>query len=193
MLRNRAAQARGKFVTVKGALLITQRWDKPPNIAGVDHVYWCVMRTRDGDPIWVFTLDEPKGLKRKDYVQAHGVFMKMLKYTSVQGYEYPAVVVVARKLELIEYEDSPHLTILMLVIGGITAAGLTFAVLLERRKRRRAGDHVRQLAARVRPTSIDAAARAIASRTRQARDKLTESGHREEQPGDEADEDPGAG
>ena len=176
------ARARGRFVTVEGSLILTQRHNKPPNIAGIDTLYWCVLRTPGGQVFWVYTLEEPGTLRRKDVVRAYGVFLKSRYYTSQRKFERTSLVMVARRLVRVEYKHSPHLALALVVIGLVTLAGLIIGVIVERRKSREAGRHVRGLAARVRPTDINKQARTVASRTRRARKRLAEGRDEDEAP-----------
>ncbi len=165
------ADARGKFVPFEGVLIATQRQRKQANIAEVDALHWSAVRGRGGHRVWVYTLERPAGLARHDTVRVHGVFFKRRYYEDQRGYELPALLFVARRMERVErVVQTPNIGALVLVLGGLVAIGMTIAVVLERRSSLGAADHAHRLAARRRPANLNEAARQVAAR-KQAREQ----------------------
>jgi hypothetical protein len=163
LLRDPAA-ARGQAVVVDGTLIMTQKNRKEPNIAGIETLYWCPIRTRTGELFWVFTLEEPRGFQSKDVVRAHGVFMKMRRFTSRAKFEQQALVVVARRLLRVEYEKSNSLVWLTVVLGAVTFVVLLVAVRWEMVRSREAKKHAQSIASKSRPGNLNEVARAAAKR-----------------------------
>ncbi len=165
-LQKSPAAARGRFVGVQGLLILTQEVRDTPNIAGVERFYWCIVRTRDDQWFWVYTLEEPKGFERDDMVKVYGVFLKSRRYVSRGKFERTALLVMARRLTRLEYSGTSSLAVATLIGGIIVIVGLTVVVVIERRKGREFGGHVRRLSARNRPQNLNQTARALTSRRR---------------------------
>ncbi|MFH1732503.1 MAG: hypothetical protein ABIF82_12750 [Planctomycetota bacterium] len=165
------AFARGRIVVIDGSVILTQTVEDSPNIAGIDRFYWTILRTRERVPVWVYTLEEPKGIQKRDPVRVFGVFMKSRQYRSKQGFEEAALIVIGRRLLRLEATKSHSLALIVLVGGAVIAILLVIVVVWDRRTSRQFGRHVHTLAARGRPQNIDAIARDVASRARQAKDK----------------------
>ena len=182
ILRRSPAGARGRLVAIEGALMWKQPEDEPPNIAGIDRLYWCILRGEGGERVWVYAVEEPEGIKKRDIVKAYGVFFKTYRYSDRQYRERIALVMMARRLVRVEYKHAPHLAIAAVIIGVITLAALVIAVMIERKKGRQFGKHVQQLSAKTRPKDLNQAARAIASRTRQAREAVEQAPEKDKPP-----------
>ncbi|MFO7899745.1 MAG: hypothetical protein R6V58_11885 [Planctomycetota bacterium] len=168
------ASARGRFVTVEGVLIATQRHRKQPNIAGVRHVYWCAIRGKgEGDrKVWVYTLDRPAEFARHDMVRAHGVFLKRRFYYDQKSREQPALLFVARGLERIEYRvKTPNIGPLVLLLGAVVLVGMVIAVLVDRRRSQAVARHAHELEARNQAGDLNETARAVAARRREEREQ----------------------
>ena len=111
ILRRSPAGARGRLVAIEGALMWKQPEDEPPNIAGIDRLYWCILRGEGGERVWVYAVEEPEGIKKRDIVKAYGVFFKTYRYSDRQYRERIALVMMARRLVRVEYKHAPHLAI----------------------------------------------------------------------------------
>jgi len=166
------AFARGRIVVIEGSVILTQTVEDSPNIAGIGRFYWTILRTRERMPVWVYTLEEPKGIQKRDPVRVYGVFMKSRQYRSTQGFEETALIVIGRRLLRLEATKSHTLALIVLVGGAVMAILLAIVVVWDRRTSRQFVRHVHGLAARGRPQNIDAIARDVASRAREAKDKL---------------------
>jgi len=169
VLRRSPARARGRLVAIEGALMWKQPEDEPPNIAGIDRLYWCILRGEGGERVWVYAVEDPKGIKKRDIVRAYGVFFKTYRYSDRQYRERVALVMMARRLVRVEYKHPPYLALVAVVVGAITLVALVVAVIIERKKGHQFAKHIRQLSARTRPRELNQTARAIAERARRAR------------------------
>jgi hypothetical protein len=167
------AAIRGKVVRVQGGVIQTQRRAEPPNIAGVDNLYRCVIRTNEGRWLWVYTPEEPKGFKRYDLVRAYGVFLKAQRYVSRKREERDAPVIIAKRLLRTRYQESPGLGYMLLIIAVATIVAIAIAVAVESRRRREVAQRVQALSSHTRPRNLDSQLRTIAARRRdEAREKL---------------------
>lgn len=162
------AAERGKFVIVEGFVIRAQTVDDTPNIANIGRMYRTILRSSEGPPLWVFTFEDPRSLDVGEGVRVHGVFFKRLYYQNKQGYEFSAYLVVARRLDRIEYKENPYFAILTLAGGTVLIIALVIAVIMERRTSRKVAQHVRELSARARPRNLNDVAREIAAKTRKA-------------------------
>jgi len=169
------AAARGKAVVAEGAIMRIREVELGPNIAGLERYYWTILRTRSGIPFWVFTLEEPQGLRERQPVRAYGLFLKLGKYESKDKYERTALLAVGRRLVPLAYKDSSALVWPILAVGAAVVVVLVIATRIERRRSRAVAEHVRGLSAAGRPRDLDAVGRAVASRARHTKDKLRET------------------
>lgn len=165
------AFARGRLVVIDGSVILTQTVEDSPNIAGIDRFYWTILRSRERVPVWVYTLEEPKGIQKRDPVRVYGVFMKSRRYRSKQGFEEAALIVIGRRLLRLETTKSHTVALIVLVGGTVIAILLAIVIVWDRRTSRQFSRHVQDLAARGRPQNINAIARDVASKTRQAKEK----------------------
>jgi hypothetical protein len=161
------AGVRGTILRVQGGVIQTQRRSEPPNIAGVENLYRCVLRTNDGHWLWVYTLEEPRGFRKYDLVRAYGVFLKLQRYVSVTREERDAPVIIAKRLIPTRYEESADLSYMLLIIAFATIVGIGVAVVVENRRRRAVAEHVQTLSGRSRPKDLNSQLRSIAARRRE--------------------------
>ncbi len=166
------AAARDKVVAVDGVLKQTQVIFQPPNIGEVKQLYLCILHTSGGQWVWVYTLEDPAPLALRDQVRAYGVFFKTYRYISAPpaSKEVLTSLMMARRLVPLEYRSSPSIILAAMVGGCLLIVLFVAAVLFDRRSSRHVGRHVRGLAAKSRPRDIDAAARRLSSRAREAKD-----------------------
>lgn len=162
------AAARGRYVAIQGTLIVTQPHDKQPNIAGIDRLYWTVIRTRDKHAVWAYTLEEPEDVKRGDAVRVYGIFLKSRWYTTERGYEPTALVVVGRRVAKVVYETPPYLGLAAVIIGIVTLLVLVVAARWDRKHSRQFEKHVRNLWARSRPRHLNEVAKQAAHKSAHA-------------------------
>jgi len=179
-IRKAPAAERGKFVALDGFVVRAQTVDDSPNIANMGRVYRTILRSTDGPPLWVFTLEDPRPLNMGDGARVSGVFFKRTYYHTREGYELSAYLIVARRLDRIEYKENPYLAMLTLVGGTVLMIALVIAVIVERRTSRKVARHVRELSARTRPPKINDIAKKVAARTREATEEHGEPGKKDD-------------
>lgn len=159
--------ARGKAVAIDGNIIMPpQLVDETPNIAGTGPLYWTILRTRSGPPVWVYALEESKGFQKGDAVRVYGLFFKSRTYRDRTALERTALLVLARRLTPLKHKESNALAVVTVAIGAVVVTLLVIAVVLERRTGRKFGQHVQSVALKSRPKDINAAAKQAAARAR---------------------------
>ncbi len=162
-------RARGKPVAIDGnIIMMPQEWGETPNIAGTGRLYMTIILTSKRTPVWVYTLEEPKGFLEGDLLRANGLFMQVRSY-SKKGFERTALIVLARRLTPVEVEESHGLAMTVAIGGVIVVILLIICTSIDRRSGRKFNRHVHSLAAKSRPKDIDASAKAAAARIRESR------------------------
>jgi len=156
---------------IEGGVLLLQPEPPGPNIAGIPHLYWTIVKTKPGVPVWIYSTEKPKGVRKGDAVRAYGLFFKSTLYRDRNGFERSALIVMARHVIRLKHPESRTLQVVALVAGIAIVVLLFVAVMFERWSARRFARHVHTVAARRRPERLNETAREVAERTRKAQDR----------------------
>ena len=161
-------KARGRAVVIDGGIVLPpQGVDETPNIAGTGPLYRTILRTRSGPAVWVYTLEKPDGFLKGDAVRVYGLFFKLRRYRSREGFERTALIVWAQRLVIVKVAESRGLAIVVVIGGVIIVILLVIGVSLEQRTGRKFGRHVHDIAARARPSDLNKIAREATTRARE--------------------------
>lgn len=89
LLKN-PARCRGRTYYVRGVLTAVGERDLPRPVGDYRHVYFGVIKDRDGNPFWfeTFAFDEERLVRLGQVAIAEGVFFKVFKYMRIPGTPY---------------------------------------------------------------------------------------------------------
>ena len=135
-------------VIVSGELRRLVRISLPDNLLDMPDVFYGQFLDQERRMNTFYCIHAPVGVKHGDPVVLYGYFFKKWTYVSEGRYQVTCPIFVAQRMRIIEYEDAKSGSALGYALGailGVTGLALVVAVLVSRRRDRRAAEAHRQL------------------------------------------------
>ncbi|HUT33584.1 MAG TPA: hypothetical protein VNE39_08905 [Planctomycetota bacterium] len=134
-------------VAISGELRRLIRISLPDNLLDMPDVFYGQIADQDRKMNTFFCIHVPEGVHHKDPVVLYGYFLKKWTYKSEGDYEVTSPIFVAQRLRILDYGEGGSgqvLGIALAAVVGATALALGVAIVVSRRRDRKADDARRQ-------------------------------------------------